>query len=278
MKTYIINLPQSRERRRSMSEQLKGAGLSYEFVDAVDGRRIAPAERTKLVDEATVARYPHWLTPGQIGCALSHLQAYQRFLASGGCDEVALILEDDATTTAPFWEVVTSAVPHMWGSEVVLLYFRSFDVCRFSAHGAVGIYGGARLVYPLDASQPITSTAYAITREASRRLSEVIVPVRAGADSWGHFYELGAIDALRCVIPRSAGVRKEFKSTIGYGDARPSRFLATNLLTRNRWSPVSQLFTLNRYLVERRMSRIAIVQDRSPIEVARWGPHGAPSP
>src|SRR6478735_3051134 len=137
MKTYVINLPQSPERRRNISEQLQVAGVSYEFVDAVDGRRIAPAERTRLVDESTVARYPHWLTPGQIGCSLSHLQAYKRFLASGGSDEVALILEDDATMTTPFWEVVTSAISHMRGSEVVLLYFRSFDVCRFCTHGAV---------------------------------------------------------------------------------------------------------------------------------------------
>ena len=213
MKTYVINLPQSYERRRNMREQLKVAGVSYEFVDAVDGRRMAPAERTRLVDEAMVARYPHWLTPGQIGCSLSHLQAYKRFLASGGSEEVALILEDDATITTPFWDVVTSAMRQMRGSEVVLLYFRSFDVCRFSAHGAVEIYGGARLMYPLDATQPITSSAYAITREASRRLSEVIVPVRAGADSWGHFYEQGAIDSLRCVIrgppasERTSGVR-----------------------------------------------------------------------
>lgn len=269
MKTYVINLPHSHERRISMSQQLARAAVPYEFVDAVDGRRLSAPERAELVDEATVARFPDWLTPGQIGCALSHLGAYERFLASGENDEVALILEDDATMTAAFAELVASVVPQMWGSEVVLLYFRSFGVCRFSAHGAVEIVGGARLVYPLDVSQPITSVAYAITREASRRLAEVIVPIRAGADSWGHFYELGAIDSLRCVIPRPCGVRKDFDSTIGYSRGKSSRLRAASLTARNRSSAIAHLLTINRYLVERRMSRIAIIDDPSPIEVAR---------
>src|SRR5947209_4640748 len=95
MKAYVINLPRSTERRASMAEQLERTELDYEFVDGVSGRGLTPTERAELVDEAAVARYPRWLTPGQIGCALSHLRTYERILDSGTQDAAALILEDD---------------------------------------------------------------------------------------------------------------------------------------------------------------------------------------
>lgn len=268
MKAYVINLPRSHQRRDEMTRQLDRVGLAYEFVEAVDGRALKPSERAGLVDEATVAQHPRWLTPGAIGCALSHLRAYERVLADG-CEDVALMLEDDVIVPPGISDLVSQIVPHMRGPDVVLLYFRSFGVCRFSSYEAVGLRSGAQLAYPLEVRQPITTAAYLITREACRGLAGVILPVRAGADSWGHFYELGAIESLRCVIPRPFGVRKDFKSTIDRVAPRSQRVRMTTFIATHRVFPLFQLLNLNRRLIERRMSKLAVVPERSPIAVAR---------
>lgn len=268
MKAYVISLPRSARRRASIAEQLARTELEFEFVDGVDGRGLTAAERAELVSESAVARYPLWLTPGQIGCALGHLRAYREIVASGD-EDAALILEDDVTAPATIAALCARVGSEMDGREVVLLYFRAFGICRLSSQDAVDLGAGTRLMYPLDVRQPITSAAYLITAAAARSLVEVIVPVRAGADSWGYFYEVGALDSLRCVLPRPIGVRKDLDSTIEYGGPGSVRVRATSFVARHRVPVASQLLTLNRGRIERRMSKTAVVAERSPVASAR---------
>jgi glycosyl transferase family 25 len=268
MKAYVINLRRSPERRQSMTEQLRGTQLDYEFVDGVDGRTLTPAEQTELVSEATAARHPGWLTSGRIGCALSHLRVYERIE-----DEVALVLEDDVRLPSAIARLCTRLTCEMHGREIVLLYFRSFDVCRFSAQDAVELEGGARLLYPMDANQPNASGAYLITRQASQRLAEVMLPLQGQIDNWGYFYDRGEIDSLRCVLPRPVGVVNKLTSTksrMSYAGVESPRERARVFIRR---LPVaSPLLTINRVRIERQMTRTAVVAERSPIALARAQP------
>jgi glycosyl transferase family 25 len=251
-----------------MAEQLARTELEYEFVAAVDGSALTASDRAKLVDKDVVGIHPHWMNPGQIGCALSHLRVYQRRARAGGA-EIALVLEDDVILPSDIGEVCRKIGAHMRGREIVLLYFRAFGTCRFSAQDAVELKSGVRLLYPVDVGQPITASAYLVTAEACRGLAEVILPVRAGADNWGHFYGIGAIESLRCVLPRAIGVRNDFKSTIDHTRVRAPRAQVTTFVDRHRVVGAFQLLTMNRKLIERRMSKTAIVPERSAIAIAR---------
>jgi glycosyl transferase family 25 len=237
--------------------------LDHTFVQAVDGKELSRDDRARLVDEDTVAQYPRWLTPGQIGCALSHLHAYKQILADG--DEVALVVEDDVVLPSSLAEIARKVVAQMRGSEVVLLYYRSFHACRLSSARGVDLEPGTRLLYPVDPNQLNTTAAYLVTREACRGLANSILPVRAGADSWGEFYARGAIESIRVVTPRQASVRKDFRSTIGYVGARSARAQLFEAVERRRIFPLFQLMTINRHLIERRMSKVVIVDEISPI-------------
>jgi glycosyl transferase family 25 len=251
-----------------MVEQLARTELEPEFVEAVDGSALTASDRAKLVDEGVVGIHPHWMNPGQVGCALSHLRVYQR-RAGAGDDEIALVLEDDVILPSDIGEVCREIGAHMRGKEVVLLYFRAFGTCRISAQDAVELTYGARLLYPIEVGQVTTATAYLVTAEACRGLAEVILPVRAGADNWGHFYALGVIESLRCVLPRAIGVRNDFKSTIDHTRLRAPRAQVTSFIDRHRVVGAFQLLTMHRKLIERRMSKTALVPERSPIAIAR---------
>ena len=71
-----------------MAAQLGRAGVSYEIVEAVDGRTLDLSD-AGLVHPAADSSFSR----GVFGCVLSHLQVYTKMLADGLGS--ALVLEDD---------------------------------------------------------------------------------------------------------------------------------------------------------------------------------------
>lgn len=123
MKTYIINLPQSAERRAAMEGQLaRFPELEAEFVPAVDGRTMSEEEMRGAFDvDKARAYYGRDLTRGEVGCTLSHVRCYNRI--AKGKDSVALILEDDADlgTRLPDFSPLEAMLSHIQKPTVVLL-------------------------------------------------------------------------------------------------------------------------------------------------------------
>ena len=95
MRTYIINLKRSVDRRIYMEGQCRKLPfLNVEYINAVDGRNMSPDERTAAFDEKEFEkRYSVKVRPGEIGCTLSHQKCYKKIVEEHlPC---ALILEDD---------------------------------------------------------------------------------------------------------------------------------------------------------------------------------------
>ncbi len=83
---YVLNLARSPERRAFMEAGLARAGVSPEFVAAVDGR--------------ACARPAGALSKAEVALILSHRKAWRRLLRSTA--EFAVVLEDDAHVGADF--------------------------------------------------------------------------------------------------------------------------------------------------------------------------------
>lgn len=91
---FLINLDRSADRLARCAPILDGLGLSWERVPGVEGKALDAARLAALNPNPT----PHgeWfrpLTPGEIGCFLSHLRCWQ-LIEERGLD-CALVLEDD---------------------------------------------------------------------------------------------------------------------------------------------------------------------------------------
>lgn len=92
---YLINLPQDSQRRAHMAEQLEGLGLAQGLiaVEATYGKHLSPSQRDAYYQEALNQRQYHLpLSPGEIGCYVSHLRVWEMVAAQ---NEPALVLEDD---------------------------------------------------------------------------------------------------------------------------------------------------------------------------------------
>lgn len=89
---YLINLDRSADRLRFVTHRLDSLGLSFTRIAAVEGARLTAEERAAFVAARPRDGKRVW-RDGQIGCFLSHLDAWRRIAA--GPDAYGLVLEDD---------------------------------------------------------------------------------------------------------------------------------------------------------------------------------------
>jgi glycosyl transferase family 25 len=259
VRAYVINLARSDDRRRHISAQLDASGIDYEFVPAVDGAALSQADRESLV-HPSIRGAPQWLSaPGVVGCALSHLDAYRRIVASG--DRVAAVFEDDVVVNERTRAVMDELEPHVEDGDLVLLHFRSFAPCKFGRAGAVRLSMGLSLAPPLDPAAPVASAAYVISRSTAERLAAAVLPVHVSADSWAHYCSIGAIGRLRCVVPPPVAIAPDFSTTLGYplGNATLGRI--AGIVSARRLPPFHQILTHIRRRRLRDWSAIEWVDD-----------------
>lgn len=95
MKTYIINLASSTDRKTRMDGLMKNSCFpEHEFIEAVDGRKMDEQELDRKFDRKRFRKlYTRDVRPGEIGCTLSHQKCYRKIVEEN--EKCALILEDD---------------------------------------------------------------------------------------------------------------------------------------------------------------------------------------
>ncbi len=117
---YVINLKGSEQRLARASQQLSAQRLSFERIDAVNGRLLNTEQKHAVVDpQANRQKFYRPLSDGEIGCYLSHKKCWQRLLDSH-CD-YAVILEDDFTATGNLKNCVEVAMKSKLPLDIVKL-------------------------------------------------------------------------------------------------------------------------------------------------------------
>src|ERR1022692_4104238 len=118
-KVFVISLEGSKRRVHIINE-FKKINLEFEFIDAVNGHSLK-LESDPLVNYEMVLKHPKWLTPGAIGCGLSHVKCYQKVI-----DEkldFALIFEDDISFNFDIIDIVKKCKEITSDDEVTLFFY-----------------------------------------------------------------------------------------------------------------------------------------------------------
>jgi glycosyl transferase family 25 len=106
---YLINLDRAPARRVTMERQLNALGMSFERIQAVDGKDLSEVERAAYSHlPGQGQQYHRPLSPGEIGCYASHLKIWQRMVEQQL--PVALVLEDDMTLAPELPRVMAQAL------------------------------------------------------------------------------------------------------------------------------------------------------------------------
>jgi glycosyl transferase family 25 len=217
MKIFIISLTTAKERRENIKLQLNKLSFPYEIIDAIDGRKLNKEDMERLCDMETVKKYPNWLTPSAIGCALSHYQVYKKIIEQKL--DYALILEDDAELLSSFESVIkTIENKKLLDENTVTLLFSQgrWNSPVFSRIDEKVIGDGYTINYPIEIEGHMgTAIAYIISYKIAKKFEQIILPIRVGADIWHYFYQEKVFESINCVLPYIVEPYG-FESTIGY--------------------------------------------------------------
>lgn len=262
MRTFVVNLEQSLDRKQFMKQQLDSLRIAHEFFPAVDGRKLTESQLEEMCNMEVVRAWSELLTPGMIGCSLSHYHVYKKMVADN--IELAFILEDDTFLSDRVPKVLAEIEHKISGGELsedepILLYYQSKEIVKFNPVGKVPLKDGTGIYYPVDIWRPITTAAYVISLACAKRLIDLIYPIRYSPDSWAVYHREGAIAGLRCVLPLpvESGF---FKSDIGYEQNKMLNRFVKKLEEKNVF-PVKQLLKWRRRTRAKKQNQFLITQE-----------------
>jgi glycosyl transferase family 25 len=216
-----------------MDRELARTRLEYEFIDGIDGNKL-PANDSTIASAVWLAKSPAW--PGAIGCALSHLKAYEKIVQDNV--NVGLVLEDDVKLPSGIHELAESVAAHMTGTDVVLLQYFSYysaargEAFKFSKERAVNLPQEHAIAFPVDVADVGGAAAYLITREACEVMAKTVIPVRAPADDWAFYFAERAFRTVRCVVPMPIELERGFRTTIDHHSPRSLQTLIRKAAVR----------------------------------------------
>ena len=164
---FIINLDRDVVRLANIGAAFAKLGRSYERVRAIDGKSRISLLRRLVKRPMYSSRAGKPLTPGEVGCALSHVSALKRVIRRRL--PVALIFEDDAEWDERFGRFLSHDLMDMMQSFDVLK-FEGLTLTKRPGWGITFARGStARAVLPLTGA--FGAAGYAVTLEGARLLA-----------------------------------------------------------------------------------------------------------
>lgn len=136
-KAYIIrikNYVKSEEKAKRCADSCDLAGMAWEYWDAYNGIQdpIQPPVQHNGIP-AMVKVTDHYLTRGEVACALSHISLWQKCVLD---DEPIVILEHDAIMVKPYTQhSVFNSICYLGGYEQVN---QGWQVLPTPPHGSIG--------------------------------------------------------------------------------------------------------------------------------------------
>lgn len=115
----VLNLAHSSTRRAQIAARLDELSIGYRFFDAIDGWQLSTSERELLAPQSALL-FDRSLTPGEVGCAATHLAAIREI--AGSSSDFVCTMEDDA--------ILSDDVPFFLEQQI-LRSLPPFDILRF---------------------------------------------------------------------------------------------------------------------------------------------------
>jgi glycosyl transferase, family 25 len=189
-----------------MQEQLTELKLAHTLIPAVYGASLSQVEKAKLYDDRRANFFCcRSLTPAEIGCALSHLEAYRRVLEDDL--PMALILEDDVRLSASLPLVLErlGSVLDPASNSVVLL---SPAYGHYHTPVSAGL---AHTTYPYAGG--FYASSYVVTRLAAESLLRELTPVHDVADCWERLARHNVVSVLAVLPALAEQLQERFGSS-----------------------------------------------------------------
>lgn len=203
----VISLVRSLDRRAKVQQEMKKISTPWEFLDAVDGSSLKrPPIEYKAKKVKRLQGY--FLTPNEIGCYLSHKEAWKRCVKE---NIPTLVLEDDFILSPDFESTLAALLnsPSSWS------FVRLQGLYEVPSQ-PMEILNNVQLVRNI--GDAVGATAYLLKPEVARTLIEASSDIYEPVDHFLEHHQKHGLDFL-AVRPYPVDITRA-KSTI---DDRPER-------------------------------------------------------
>lgn len=221
---FVINLATSAQRMQNAQTELERHGITPVRVEAFDGRDISLADFASYNDRKAQNFMGRSMSPGEVGCYVSHQRAAQAFLESG--DSLGLVFEDDIAIQPAFGRVAPALLDWLAGRDdwhcvnigasrlkitTPLAQFSTTKLVRahyfpMLAHALIWNRAGAEAF--LSASEPIFCPL-------DNMLRQILTRSDMGLATTESLVTAGRFDSD--ISARSGGNRRQFQRTAFYG-------------------------------------------------------------
>lgn len=180
---WVVNLKKDENRRNFMVSQLERLGISYELIEAVEGTKVSDENVIKYSPELSQKTIHRNLTPGEVGCALSHIDLWKRMVKEDIAE--ALILEDDALIAEAMLGVLANRdkLPKNWEHINFTTWARVIPFGDF----IYDIYRAAKY-----RERPFSAVAYLLTRTGAEKLLSKVIPLCRPIDDYFSVVDLNS--------------------------------------------------------------------------------------
>jgi glycosyl transferase, family 25 len=209
--SLVINLARNTVRMDNAARALTAQGIPFARLDAVNGFDLPPDEVARVYDaDANRRRGRAPLVGAEIGCYLSHIQAWRQIAA--GDAPGGFIFEDDFDAGADLADVLR-LLSDDGGRDWDMVKLFSFDTAPATIAGrALG--PRHRIVIP--DRVPTCLIGYGVTRAAAAHLESRAIPFfRPVDEDQKFFWETGLRNALVLPPPVRVGDQQTVTGTIG---------------------------------------------------------------
>ncbi len=181
-KIYVVNLKSDIARKKNIINEFKKQNIqNFEIIDAVAGNELNEYELDNLTFK-NKKNFNPWnskMSPSQIGCALSHIKIYKKFINTNF--ELAFILEDDAVFLDDFGIKIKNLIlkNFKYKKQIMLLS----ELKEFYPK-AIDAKNGYEIV---NVSNAFFTHGYIINREAAKAIISFNFPIKTVADNFVFF-------------------------------------------------------------------------------------------
>ncbi len=173
---FVVSLVRETGRRARMRKELKAQQLDFEFFDAVDGAGLPEdCYRHRMQEQWWRIMRGRRLSPGEIGCFLSHYALWRHLVDTG--TPYAVVLEDDAALEDGFPALIDAVLRTDLDWDVVLLSPRK----RYRVHREMAMLDGRRSLVRYR-RRVGGCVGYLVRLEAARALLHYCWRIRAPID------------------------------------------------------------------------------------------------
>ncbi len=208
--SYLINLEKNRARLDNSKRQFDKENIPFSRIEAVNGWDMSDEEIAAVYDaDAARRRYKYPLIKPEIGCYLSHIEAWRRIAESD--EDGGFVFEDDFKIIAPLHPTLEALTisPENWG---IAKMFSIKEHPRIMHWKPLTRYNDLTVPFQV----PTCLLAYAIRKETAQRLVETSIPFfRPVDEDHKFFWEKNLRISLVHPSPVAVGDQQAETGTIG---------------------------------------------------------------